>query len=378
MKRPDVAIVGGGVIGLSIAHALSRDGIAAAVLDAGAFGRASSWAGAGIISPGSSRPVALPMARLRTLSSGLFPEWSRSLREETGIDNGYRRSGGIDVALDAADEESLRAAAGRWRLEGIAAERLEAADLRRIEPSLGDAIRSGYYLADRAQIRNPRHLKALVAACRQRGVVLWPGRAVLGFDRIGDRVASLSTEAGPIACGTVVVAAGPWSGLLLPRLETPPIRGQIVLLRTEPDALQRIIEHRRNYLVPRDDGRVLVGASEEHAGFDARPTAGAARDLIDFALRICPRLRDAEVESTWAGLRPGSRDSRPYLGRMPEWDNVLVATGHGRAGLQLSTGTAEIMADLARGREPSLPLDDFRPERSGASDEEDKADAFRS
>jgi glycine oxidase len=158
-------------------------------------------------------------------------------------------------------------------------------------------------------------------------------------------------------------------------LPTPPVKGQIALLRHPAGRLNRVIEHRRNYLVPRDDGRVLVGATEEDAGFDTRPTSGAILELLALATRLCPELAGAECERSWAGLRPGSRDTRPYIGPVPGFANLLVATGHGRAGLQLSPGTAALIADLVMGRPPTLPLDDFRPDRAAADAE---PDAFRS
>jgi glycine oxidase len=147
------------------------------------------------------------------------------------------------------------------------------------------------------------------------------------------------------------------------RVATPPVKGQIVLLRGARPLLSRIVEHGKNYLVPRDDGRVLVGATEEDAGFDTRATPVAVRDLIDEALRLCPALAGAELERAWAGLRPGSLDARPYLGAAPGFRNLFVATGHKRAGLQLSPGTAEVIADLVQDRPPRIDLAPFRLDR---------------
>lgn len=374
----DVVIVGGGVIGLSIAHALADEGIAASVLDRGPLGRQASWAGAGIISPPAERPVARPLASLRTLSARLQPEWSEALRAATGIDNGYRRTGGVDLALTEAEDHHLRADAGRWRAEGIAFERLEPRDFPRVEPALGPEVRVAYYLPDLAQIRNPHHLRALIAANQRRGVRLEPERAALGFDIQGDRIVAVRTSGGPLPCGLVIVAAGAWSSHLLEgiglRVATPPVKGQIVLLRDDRPIIGRIIEHGKRYLVPRVDGRVLVGSTEEDAGFDTRSTPTAVRDLIDEALRLCPALAEAEVERTWAGLRPGGMDARPYLGMAPGYANLIVATGHQRSGLQLSTGTAVLIADLVAGRQPRIDLGPFRLDREPEMDE----DAFRS
>jgi glycine oxidase len=159
---------------------------------------------------------------------------------------------------------------------------------------------------------------------------------------------------------------------------TPPIKGQIVLLASPPGRplLRRIVEHGRCYLVPRDDGRILIGATEEDAGFDTRPTAGGVAGLIDEAVRLCPVLAEAEVERAWAGLRPGSVDARPYLGPLPGLDNAFVAAGHRRSGLQLATGTAEVLAALVLGRPSPIDLAPFRVDREPASAGAD--DAFRS
>ena len=170
-----------------------------------------------------------------------------------------------------------------------------------------------------------------------------------------------------LSCGWVIMAAGPWSGGLLGDIgvhaPTPPLKGQIVLLRHDRPLLSRIVEHGKNYLVPREDGRVLIGATEENAGFDTRPTAAAVRDLLNEALGLCPALGQAKVEAVWAGLRPGSIDTKPYIGLAPGFRNLIVATGHKRAGLQLSPATAELVAALVLGRKPRLDLAPFRVDR---------------
>jgi glycine oxidase len=367
MSAPEVVVVGGGVIGLSIAYALAREGVTATVLDRGAPGQAASWAGAGMIPPHTERLKTNPLIELRSWSAVLYPEWSGALREETGIDNGYRRTGGVDVALTADDERELKASAGRWRAERIVYERIAPGDFARVEPALSPSLRVAYYLPDRAQIRNPRHIKALLASLGRSGVAIHPDRAVVGFEATAGRVSAVRTEGGPIPCGKVVIAAGAWSGGLMEglgvRMATPPLKGQIVLLRSEKPLIRRIVEHGKNYLVPRDDGRVLVGATEEDVGFDTRTTSEAMRDLLAEAYRLCPILAEAEAERSWAGLRPGSVDSKPYLGFAPGFENVIVATGHKRAGLQLAPATAEVVVDLILGRAPRVDLKPYRVDR---------------
>jgi glycine oxidase len=375
----DVIIVGGGVIGLTIAYRLAREGVTSTVLDRRELGREASWAGAGLIAANTERLTTNPMVELRSWSAVLYPDLSEALREETGIDNGYRRTGGVEVAWTAVEENDLRSMAGRWRAEGIDFERLAPDDFARVEPALSPGLRAVYFLPDRAQIRNPRHLRALALASATRGVSLRPGQPVLGFERSGHRVTAVRTAEGRLPCGTVVIAAGPWSAALLDGLgvtaPTPPVKGQIVLLRSDRPLLRRIVEHGPNYLVPREDGRVLIGATEEHVGFDTRPTPLGVRDLLDEALRLCPTLADAEIEKTWAGLRPGSLDTRPYLGPVPGTSNAFVATGHKRAGLQLSPATAEVLTDLVLGRPPRIDLDSFRIDREPSPPE---AEVFRS
>jgi glycine oxidase len=379
MNSSDIVIVGGGVIGLSIAYELAREGVRPTVLDAGPLGRAASWAGAGIIAPGAERKGEHPAVALRTLAARLHAEWAEALREETGIDNGYRRCGGVDVGFTPEEDHALRAAAGRWRDEGIAFERIEPRDFGRVEPALSPSLRVAYFLPDRAQIRNPRHVRALIAACEGRGARLSPGRGATGFDAAAGRIRAVRTPEGTIPCERVVVAAGPWSSALLGGLglsvPTPPIKGQIVLLRGDGVILSRIVEHGDRYLVPRDDGRVLVGSTEEDVGFDTRPTPPAVRDLLDEALRLCPALARAEVERSWAGLRPGSIDARPYLGPAPGYSNLFVAAGHRRTGLQLSPATAAVLADLVLGRPPRIDLAPFRLDREPGGEADD---AFRS
>lgn len=370
----DVVVVGGGVIGLSIAYVLSKEGVRVTLVDRASFGQEASWAGAGIIAPGSENAPCSPSAALRSLSDRLHEEWSRTLRDETGLDNGYRRCGGVDVARNDEEDHELRSSAGRWRAEGIAFERLLPHDFARVEPALSPELVSAYYLPDRAQIRNPRHLRALEIACSQRGVTLRPGCPALGFEVRADRVLSVHTPEGGLPCDQVVVAAGAWTESLLsglgPRILTPPVRGQIVLLRTGQKPLRRIVEHGTRYLVPRDDGRLLVGSTEESAGFEVRTTAEGVLGLIQAAIALCPSLADAEFERAWSGLRPGSLDHRPYLGPMPGYRNLFVASGHKRAGLQLSPGSAVILADLLLGRSPSIALTPFRLVRDPSPSDE--------
>ena len=368
-EQPVVLIIGGGVIGLTSAYFLAREGVRVAVFDRSDLGREASWAGAGIIPPGNPERTTSPVEKLRALSSAMWADFSARLREETGIDNGYLRCGGVEF-LDPAEETVVDA----WREEGIRFERLTPPALAELEPGVSPPSAIPYHLPDMAQVRNPRHLRALIAACERLGVELNPGRGVASLERDGNRIRSVRLESGEVReGGAFLLAAGAWSEALLAevgaRVGVHPVRGQIVLFRSPAPPIQRILLYGKKYLVPRPDGRTLAGSTEEpEAGFEKANTTGAVRHLTDLARRWVPALASAEVERTWAGLRPGSPDGLPFLGKVPGWDNLFVSTGHFRAGLQLSVASGKAVADLIRGAPPPCPVDPFRPDRAPLTD----------
>lgn len=367
-NHPDVAVVGGGIIGLTSAYFLARAGLTVDVLDRADFGREASWAGAGILPPGDPDRAATPIDRLRAIGSQQFPILSAELRELTGIENGYRRCGGIEF-LQPADEYVLP----QWRAEGIAFERMTRDALGRLEPGIGSVSWTPFHLPDCAQVRNPWHLRALVAACVHVGVRLRPNTPVKQLIRGNGRVTGGELATGEvIAAGRFLIAAGAWSEPFLGTLgfapHVHPVRGQIALLRTPQPVLGRVLMLGKEYLVPRGDGRVLVGSTEEpEAGFEKGNTPQAVDHLRDLAVRTVPALASAEVETYWSGLRPGSPDGLPFLGPVPGWANVVVAAGHFRAGVQLSVGTARVVTELFTDRPPSVPLDAFRLDREPGS-----------
>jgi glycine oxidase len=372
-RHPDVAVIGGGIIGLTSAYFLAKAGLAVEVLDRSDLGREASWAGAGIIPPGNPDRAATPIDKLRAVGSARFPDFSAELRELTGIDNGYRRCGGIEF-LHPADEYALRI----WRAEGIAFEQLTRDALARLEPAVGGGPGEPYLLPSCAQVRNPWHLRALVVACERAGVRLRPHEPVRDWDT---HAAAVVLEGGEkVSAGRFLLAAGAWSGRLLLALgfvpSVHPVRGQIVLFRTPGRLLTRVLMFGKEYLVPRDDGRILVGSTEEpEAGFEKANTPEAVARLKEFAIGAVPALAAAEVETCWAGLRPGSPDGLPFIGPVPGWENVFVAAGHFRAGVQLSIGTAQVVAELFQGNPTSVPLEAFRLDREPQTD---TRPAFRS
>jgi glycine oxidase len=370
MRQPENLIIGGGIIGLTTAWKLAQAGRRVQIIDRGDFGAEASWAGAGIIPPAgitsdndayvSQRSKCSPIEELRAQSSQAFFACSTNLCELTGIDNGYRVCGGIDFW--PIDQLPFL-----WDKLNVRYERIGSADVQALEPALLPPVGIPYLLPDLAQVRNPWHLRALVSACRKMSVDLKPQVEAGQLVAHGSVVKGYITPRRSFLADQVLITAGAWTDELLAPLGwtagVRPIRGQMVLVRTPAPLLRRVIEVGKNYLVPREDGRLLIGATEEDVGFCKQTTVAGVSDLLALAKQWVPRLANAEVEKTWAGLRPASADGWPYLGRVPGFTNLFVGAGHFRAGVQLSLASADILSAYLLGTSvPEWALA-FRPDR---------------
>ncbi len=360
----EVLVIGGGVIGLSVAWQLASRGCRVRLVEKGDVGREASWAGAGIL-PSASPVATHPYEQLSALACDLHPQWADELRERTGIDTGYRRCGGWFLARTPGERAALAAWAGLAREEGRVIEQVNVEELATREPGLqvlrpGGGVPLVFFDPQESQLRNPRHLQALEAACRQAGVEIVAETEVQSATLRGGRVAELHTTRGAMHANRYCFTAGAWTGRLLAELGAAvsvlPIRGQMVLFRSPRPLLARIVNEGSRYLVPRDDGRLLAGSTEEEVGFDKRTTEEGIAALAAFARQLVPALADAEVERTWAGLRPASIDGLPYMGRLPGLENAFVAAGHFRSGLYLSPAVATVMSRLLRDEAPLIDL----------------------
>jgi glycine oxidase len=369
----DVVVVGGGVVGLGVAWRAAQAGMAVTVVDP-APGRGASWAAAGMLAPVTEVHYGeQALLRLNLAAADRWPAFAAELEEAAGAPIGYRRCGTLTVARDADDNAALEDLYRFQRRCGLQVERLRSRDCRRLEPGLAPSVRGGVLAPGDHQVDNRAMADALQAAGERAGVRLLLGRvAELLVD--GERVTGVTLAGGAsLPAGTVVLAAGCWSrdlGGLAAELLPPvrPVKGQLLHLRgPAADPLcRRNVRGLEVYVVPRADGRVVVGATVEEQGFDARVTAGAVHDLLRAALELLPDVAELELAETVAGLRPGSPDNAPLLGPAGV-DGLVVATGHYRNGILLAPVTADAVAELlVSGRVPAA-IAAFRPDRRAAA-----------
>ena len=366
-------IIGGGAVGLSLAYELSGHGWSVEVVDRRQPGLESSWAGAGLLPPCLSRIGAPALDSMVTMSNRLHRVWATKLLDETGIDNEYNPCGALLLATSDDRRTKLRQDVAHWHAQNIRLEPLDTRALAEIEPALAsERVLEAHLAPDEVQLRNPRHLKALMAACRQRGVQIRRDVEVTGFEQQGGRVTAAIWEQGRIESDAFCICGGAWSTPLLAqfgvRAAVKPIRGQIVLLKADRPIVRHVIyDGSHYYLVPRADGHILIGSTVEDVGFDKSTTTAAVAAMLEFAHQLVPELTTASVEQCWAGLRPATADGLPYMGRVPDAENCFVAAGHFRCGLQLSTSTAVLMRQLMSGDQPEIDLAAFAVDREAVA-----------
>lgn len=361
----DVIVVGGGVIGACIAYELAKAGARVTVCDREARGQASA-ASAGMLAPLSEAEGPGHFLDLGLESLRLHRPLADELRERTGMDVGYRASGLLRVALTEADEASVRRRRS-WHVEaGFDVTWLDPGRARDAEPALSRDIRGAAYYENEHQVSAPLLTQAGLRAAADLGAVVRVGVNVESLVVLGSTVLGVRAAGETLQADEVVMAAGAWSGVfteLGPPLPVHPVRGQLVALRTQGTALRRMLYSSAGYLNTKADGLTYVGATQEEVGFDARPTAAGVAGLLQSVARLTPGLADATFSHVLAGLRPGSPDGLPLIGRLPGWSGISVATGHFRNGVLLAPITALLITDLVRHGRPRLSLAAFDPAR---------------
>jgi glycine oxidase len=358
-------VVGGGVMGCAIGLELAARGRSVVVLERSVPGAEASSAAAGMLGAQIEAHGPGPFLDLSVQSRALFPAMAERLRELTGIDVEYRRSGIVRAAMDEAGANELCDLVAWQRAAGLRASLLDAAAAREAEPVLAPAVTAGALFEDDGRVDPPRYLRALRIAAERSGVRFSTGSLVRRVHVEQGRARGVLLEDGEVVRGEhVVVAAGSWSSLVEGATLDPgvvkPARGQIVELVSPMPVLRHVLWGPGAYLSPRDDGRVLVGSTLEFVGFERVVTAGAVATLLGAAIALVPALARAELVRAWAAFRPYTADLLPILGETAT-PGLVLATGHYRNGILLSPITARIVAAIAEGEAPPIDLAPFAP-----------------
>jgi glycine oxidase len=357
----DVLVVGGGAIGLSCAWRLAQRGARVAVLERGEPGAGATRVAAGMLAPVGELAFGEPeLLELTLAAARLYPQFVAELEAASGVGTGYERLGALHVALDRDEAAQLRRVHDLQRSLELDAEWLPPRRCRDLEPGLTPSFHGGVLAAGEAAI-DPRLLaRALAAAVRAEGGEVLTGTEVVEGVFEGERLAGVRTAPGDLLrAETVVLASGAWSGAAgwLPAAARPPVRpvkGEVVELRRRDGeaAATRILASERVYLVPRPDGRLIVGATVEEMGYDTTVTAGGVHELLREAYRLLPDVAEMELLDATAGLRPGTPDNLPLVGP-GAIEGLVLATGHFRNGILLAPHAAEAVADLLSGHRRS-------------------------
>lgn len=364
----DVVVIGAGIMGCALAWRLRERGLHVTLVERGIPGAEASSAAAGILAPQAEAEGPGPFLDLALRSRALYPRWVSELQEQTGIDVGYRREGTLVLARTAEELAALQAQ-GTWqRGYGLKAEVLAPAELRALAPALSPAP-GALFLPDDHQLEAPVLARALSQAAAQAGA-RFVRAYVQRVLRDGNRAIGVALEGERLYARSVVVAAGSWSALIegagVPERAVRPMRGQMLELDTRPPLLRHVVFGHGSggaagYLVPRRDGRLLVGSTMELVGFRKEVTVAGLSRLLRLCEELCPALAEAEVQRTWAGFRPYTEDALPLLGRTPI-EGLYLCTGHFRNGILLAPISAEALCALLTGSwDRDVPPIDLAP-----------------
>src|SRR6202043_4104147 len=318
MKTFDVAIVGGGLIGGSIALELAQAHLRVAVFDQAEPGQEASWAGAGILSPAPENAASIAMVPLAKASMALYPQFVENVEEISAKSVGFRPKGTVQALFSRDAARELSTVIALHHGLGLQAEPIRADDARGLEPALSPEIKAAVLRPEEASVDNRALTQAVLFAARKNGAEIFSGRKATSIWQTGERCAGLIFDvAEKVSAKWTVIAAGSFSAQIVgAELFAPvkPAKGQMAALRSNKVQIERVLWSDKIYLVPRNDGRILAGATVEYVGFDKHVTASALEQLLSGALELPPGLASARVEETWAGLRPASPDQLPILG----------------------------------------------------------------
>lgn len=369
-----IIVVGGGAIGLTIAWDAIRRGHHVTVLDRADIGRGTSWAAAGILPPNRWESSTDPLDQLRGYSHSLIESVCEQIHAVSGVDPEYKKCGGWYLAGTPGEAAAMTGMVQYWRDLDIHCEQVKLQDVAGREPALAAWVgqsneranvrKHAWFAPGEHQIRPPLLLKALRESCVAKGAAMMPG---VNIEKICESSTSVTCDLqdGRTVIGdTIVLSGGSHTGFIDESLSLQnslvPIRGQILLLKTDQPLLNSVVNVGHRYVLCRQDGNTLVGSCEEEVGFDGSTTDDAIDGLHRFAADLIPDLKDAKVVDRWAGLRPLTFDGFPMIGRVPNRDSIYVASGHFRSGIHCSFGTARLILDLIEDRMTAIDVSPFR------------------
>jgi glycine oxidase len=375
MRSYDALIVGGGLIGSAIALELARNDFRVALFDAREPGREASWASAGILSPAPENPGMISLVPIGKASLAMYTEFVAEVEELSGLPTGYRAKGTLEALFSRHAREELNTIVALHRGLGLKAEAISAKEAREMEPALSEELEAAVLRPQEASVDNRLLAGALIEAAKRSGVEIHAGAAVEGIWREGSQCRGAVVSGENISAEHTIVAAGSFSSQIAGAERYAPVRpakGQMVSLRCDATKIERVLWSERIYVVPRNDGRILCGATVEHVGFDKTVTASGVHANLDAAIELAPVLASARIEETWAGLRPDTPDHLPILGPT-ELEGLLIATGHFRSGVLLTPITAKLIGEFIAEKTPSVDWEKFSPMRFQAAQESAKA-----
>jgi glycine oxidase len=366
---PDIIVIGAGIVGCAVAYELVQRGASVEVVDQRTVGMGATQASAGILAPYSEAQETSPLFDLTVRSLNLFDEFIERVSSDSGVAVAYRRTGTLDVATDEAGLRTLRARADVLARRGVGAELLDGASTRLEEPHVAGDIVAGLLITAHGFVAANDLARAVAAAARRGGAQLLEQRRVKRIGRVNGNIV-VETDRGTLEGSAVVLAAGSWSAAIAiegvrARVPVRPVRGQLVYLAWNGSPLRRVIWSPRCYLVPWDDGTVLVGATLEEVGFDERVTVAGVRDLLEAVGEITPHALGAGFAGARVGLRPGTSDDLPVIGASRIVPNLMYATGHYRNGVLLAPLTARLVADAMLDNHVDPALAAVSPSRFG-------------
>lgn len=366
-----VLIVGAGIIGLLQARAFAKQGVSVTLLDQSEFAREASWAGGGIISPLYPWRYSDAVTALARSSQKSYLPLVESLHAETGIDPELSAQGMFVLDIDDREKalEWGRNISPDWVQE------VSRADVERLAPGIHPCWNGpSLWMPEICSVRNPRLLKALKAWVQQSSLVTCLERTKVSRFRVqsGQVSAVICSDGTTLEADKFVLTTGAWTQGIAPNLHVAPVKGQMILFRGRPGVLSRVVLAHGRYLIPRRDGRIVVGSTLEHVGFNKHCDEQAKESLLQSALGLMPMLSEFEIEHQWAGLRPSSPQGVPYIGLLPEYENVYVNAGHFRNGFVLAPASVNLLRSICLDETPEIDPSPYAPHaRISISEDQD-------